>query len=65
MKLINLYSILFALANNIAILFITSSIPILFKLIAPVAFTELKNLIVRIFCLAIDSYITTDNIFTI
>ena len=64
-ELINLYNIMFALVNNIIMPFVTSSIPILSKLIVLITFTKHKNLVVKMPTLAINNYVTTNNIFTI
>lgn len=56
---------MFALANNIVILPVISSISILSKLIAPTTFIKYKNLIIMTLSLATSIHITIDNTFTI
>lgn len=65
MELINQYNIMFALANNTAILLIIFFIPPLSKLITLPATIKPKNLVVEMSSLAIDNHITTNNTLTI
>lgn len=60
-ELINKHNIISALANNTAILPVISLALVLFKLIAPAAFKEDKNLVVKMPSLATGSYVSTDN----
>lgn len=72
-KLINLYSNIFALADYFAILPITTFIAIFFfffatvisTLFASIAFNKYKNLVLKTLSLATDNYISTDSNFTL
>lgn len=64
-ELINLHNIMFALVNNITMPSIIFSTPILSQLIALIAFTEHKNLVVGISTMTINNFVTANNAFII
>lgn len=68
-KLINLYNNIFALANYSVMSLITSFVTlfsaIVSMLFAPTPFIKHKNLVLKLLCLAIGSYMTTDSTLTI